>query len=902
MKSFYKKLLVLAMLCTVWRCASLTAEEFVIVENNQGKCSIVVPVNEARYTKWAQALVKYIKASSKAEIAVKSGTVDGAVIKLQIDPSKHSDIEEFSFTFPDKNTILISGGCENALKYGVYRFLEKYVGLRRLFPGKLGDHIPENATIKIPRKAVKDRPKYLSRYLGTGAYKNNPEFYDWSRSLGANNPRIWIRHYLAELLPVEKYGKSMPELYPVHNGKRVLPAPKQHTFWQPCFTEPKLADVLAENVIAELSDNKRKYPNMEVNDNDPRLKTIALGINDAGGFCECERCMKTVPAKRNMIGSRDFSASYIELIGKVADKVTAKHPDCKLPFLAYHSVLNAPADGKKLNPALIPAIAFDSMYVADAVKRKEYRELVQNWNKSLPELGVWDYIWGGAYLVPRTFNNMMTEHLRWNFANGIKHYYSEFSPGKDWTEGPKAYLIIKLLWNPDADKDAILDDWYNCAVGKKAAPYYKKYFENMEKFWTTHAVKTHWFQKRQGYSSYGSSDYLEAFPMEMLEENEQLLNQMVANAGTELQKKRAEYFRKLFLDRKSCILTFKSNLEVKKNAAKFDFSQLLYAANFDPQPKSLATWQRAGRKAKFFRTETGGVEHTAALGIDADGSARGGASYEANLVVNSKRKFKVVADMRADSVENSAKIHLTVQWRNMKGKMYSSAYRVNEPLPEPYDNFWRTLTVYTETPPVDMPVKMCVNAGVSGTMRGRIYVDNIRIYTVPDTIEDVEKYSVKLIKHSFDTKPLCWASWQPAGHQIKFVNMPNAGRNDSAAMVTDFSNDKFAIGSRGNLVQNVSVKNVSKVLVTAWVKISDNAGREAFAGFDLSFKDAAGKKIKTPKAGANHPAVRDGNWQKLQFTADVPANAVQMQTAVSVRYAAPGMIAFDDISIMGMPR
>ena len=82
MKSFYKKLLVLAMLCTAWSCAKLTAEEFVIVENNQSKCSIVVPVNEARYTKWAQALVKYIKASSKAELTVKSGTVDGAVIKL----------------------------------------------------------------------------------------------------------------------------------------------------------------------------------------------------------------------------------------------------------------------------------------------------------------------------------------------------------------------------------------------------------------------------------------------------------------------------------------------------------------------------------------------------------------------------------------------------------------------------------------------------------------------------------------------------------------------------------------------------------------------------------------------------------------------------------------------------
>ena len=312
MKSFCKKLLVSAVIFAAGYGSVSATDEFVVVENHQGKCSIVVPENKARYTKWAKELGKYIKASSKAELAVKSGSADGAVIKLQIDPAKHSDIEEFSFTFPDKNTIVISGGCENALKYGVFHFLEKYTGLRRLFPGKLGDHIPENATIKVPRQTVVRKPQYLSRYLGTGAYKNDPAFYDWSRSLGANNPRIWIRHYLAELLPVEKYGKTMPELYPIHNGKRVLPAPKQHTFWQPCFTEPKLADVLAENIIAELSDNKRKYPNMEVNDNDPRLKTIALGINDAGGFCECERCMKNVPQKRNMIGSRDFSTSYID--------------------------------------------------------------------------------------------------------------------------------------------------------------------------------------------------------------------------------------------------------------------------------------------------------------------------------------------------------------------------------------------------------------------------------------------------------------------------------------------------------------------------------------------------------------------------------------------------------------
>ena len=190
MKSFFKKMLISAVVVIAGYGSVWATDAFVVVENHQGKCSIVVPENTPRYTKWAKELAKYIKASSKAELAVQSGAAAGAVIKLQIDPAKHSDIEEFSFTFPDKNTVLISGGCENGLKYAVYHFLEKYVGLRRLFPGKLGDHIPENATVKVPRQAVVRKPQYLSRYLGTGAYKNDPAFYDWSRSLGANNPRI----------------------------------------------------------------------------------------------------------------------------------------------------------------------------------------------------------------------------------------------------------------------------------------------------------------------------------------------------------------------------------------------------------------------------------------------------------------------------------------------------------------------------------------------------------------------------------------------------------------------------------------------------------------------------------------------------------------------------------------
>ncbi|MBR7144624.1 MAG: hypothetical protein IKD10_06740, partial [Lentisphaeria bacterium] len=127
MKDFFKKVSVLTVLCMACGFALQAADEFVVVENHQAKCTIVVPSTQGKFMKWAKALASFVKASSKADLAIKSGSADGAVIKLQIDPAKHSDIEEFSFTFPDKNTIVISGGSENGLKYGVFRFLENYV-------------------------------------------------------------------------------------------------------------------------------------------------------------------------------------------------------------------------------------------------------------------------------------------------------------------------------------------------------------------------------------------------------------------------------------------------------------------------------------------------------------------------------------------------------------------------------------------------------------------------------------------------------------------------------------------------------------------------------------------------------------------------------------------------------
>lgn len=43
--------------------------------------------------------------------------------------------------------------------------------------------------------------------------------------------------------------------------------------------------------------------------------------------------------------------------------------------------------------------------------------------------------------------------------------------------------MTRLLWNPDQDADALLDEWYERMVGPAAAPDLKAYYDHWEHFW-----------------------------------------------------------------------------------------------------------------------------------------------------------------------------------------------------------------------------------------------------------------------------------------------------------------------------------------------------------------------------------------------------------------------------------
>lgn len=877
----------------------LQAGEFVLVKDGKSDVKIVCSQTK-RFKPYAQALADYIQKSSGAVLPIVPQTAGGKQIKLVIEPKNHSDIEEFSFTFPDKNTLVISGGSENGLKFGVYRFLEMHLGLRRLFPGKLGDHLPENKTIIIPDKAFKDKPAYLSRYLGSGAYKRAPEFYDWSRTLGANNPRVWISHNLYKLLPVEIYGKDHPEYFPEFHGKRVLPVPGQFAYWQPCFTADGIAEVIARHAIEELENNRKRIPaGMEITAADPRLTTVSLGVNDASGFCECAKCMAISGKRKNFVGKPDYSPSYLPMANRIADIVTAKYPQSKLPFLAYNTVSDLPENFGKLNPALIPIVALDSVYLSDPVRLAEYKKVLRNWNASLPEIGTWDYLCTGEYLLPRVYTNMASDYLIWGYKTGLRHYYCQYYPGKDWTSGPKAYLLLKVLWNPAVDREAILRDWYNCCVGEKAAPYLRKYFDNLESFWTKGVHSTKWFQEFRVYASYGSSSYLQAYSQRELDENEALLRKTVELAGSPEQKARAEYFLKLFMDRKDDIQAYWRVQAVRAKAAKLDFSDRLYFANFDPTPRSLSTWQRKGRKAKFFRSENGGVNYTACIGVDTDGAVKGPCTYEARIPVNSKRNFRATVQCRVEGkVDQGTLVSISIYWRDKNGKMLPSSTRVTEYMPVPYDDEWNKLTVYSETPQAG-ELTMCVGLNVTYSSKGKVHYDDLTIDATPEAIPDEEKFTQVVQDFTFDKVPYNWNKWANNKNVI-CSRSTNEGRNNSAALMVDCSKAKGNCAGMFNRV--IPFRGSGKVLVSAWCRMTANAPANALGRMNVTFLDKNKKPLKSNLRPAVYPQVRDNRWCRLAVWGDAPAGTEFIKIVLAGRRAAPAKVFFDDVTIKVIPK
>jgi hypothetical protein len=221
---------------------------------------------------------------------------------------------------------------------------------------------------------------------------------------------------------------------------------------------------------------------------------------------------------------------------------------------------------------IVPFMTYDRMKWIDPTIEKQGKELTELWTKQSTRIGWYDYIYGTPYLVPRVYFHKMAEYYRYAHQQGVHAMYAEAYP--NWGEGPKLYVALKLQWDPHLDVDVLLKEWYEAAVGKKAADDLAAYYQLWEDFWTHRVKISEWFKRGGQYLHFTEPGYLELVTYEDIEKSRHLLEAVVKKTETPEQKKRAELILRAFEYYEASAVAYlglvKNNLQPGKDKKYYD--------------------------------------------------------------------------------------------------------------------------------------------------------------------------------------------------------------------------------------------------------------------------------------------------------------------------------------------
>ncbi len=438
----------------------------VLTEKGMTNYRIVIPSSASPFEqKAATVLQDYILQISGAALPIISGKRPGSPYEIILGQNERLDRLGIEINFnelgedgfvikTDSLRLIIAGGNKKGTLYGVYSFLEKYLGCRMYTPEvKI---IPKQETILLGKIGDKEIPviKFRSiHYNGTW----DAEYVDWHKlSHDEHGERknwgSWV-HTFNSLVPPEIYFKDHPEYYSLREGKR-LPT-------QLCLTNPDVLKIVIQNLRKRVAGN-------------PDALYWSVSQNDNRKYCMCDQC--------RAIDMREGSpsGSIISFVNQVADEF----PEHMISTLAYEYGRKAPATlkpRKNVNIMLCSIEMRRDRPFADATDSTSMSFVrdVKEWGRIASDIIVWDYvIQFNNLLSPFPNLHVLQPNLKFFAENGVNAMFEQGNRevGGEFAE-LRSYMISKLLWDPYANADTVMNDFlkgYYGAADKTIHQYIDK--------------------------------------------------------------------------------------------------------------------------------------------------------------------------------------------------------------------------------------------------------------------------------------------------------------------------------------------------------------------------------------------------------------------------------------------
>ncbi len=379
--------------------------------------------------------------------------------------------------------------------FATYEFLEKYLGVRWLWPGELGEVIPEHRNLEIDDIRADVKPRVLSSLWRDSSFLTPSGWADQKNRQRFNQEqKIWLKRHRFNCDSEFQYGHAFTDYYQRYSKEHpeffsLLPDGTRRSnpyAWSRgapscvslCVTNPELIRTIVTNWQAR----------------NPRMKTINLNENDTGGECVCEACLaadnspfsaklRQVRAKRrfdkkeieweNELGSlTDRYCQFYLTVQKEADKIDPNH---RIMGLIYANYSKPPSAKIKLNERIILRFCPPYMYPWTDRKIKEYKETWSGWARSGAKLMFRpNFTLDGNYF-PVQYQDVFYDLYTFSAERGMIAVDMDSLTGHYGAQGLVNYVIATLNHDRETPLNE-LENTFFTAFGA-AGPQVREYFD-----------------------------------------------------------------------------------------------------------------------------------------------------------------------------------------------------------------------------------------------------------------------------------------------------------------------------------------------------------------------------------------------------------------------------------------
>lgn len=474
-------LFVLILICNL---SALAKDQFKLSSRDGKPCPIVIAADAPASERYAaQELQHYLERITSVHCSIVLDTNPAPrspeillgnnahlkQLRLDIDPEKLGP-ESFVLR-TSRNKLIIVGGRPRGTLYGVYAMLEDRLGVRWFTPEV--ETVPRTNRIVLAAlnethvPALEYREVFWTEMMRNADFaarhRLNGEHYGLLEKHGGRAVVYFpFVHSFDNLIPRELF-KDHPEYFPLIDGKRV------DGYVQRCLSNPEVIKLAIANVRKWIREH-------------PEATIISVSQNDTRNWCRCDQCK----ALDEQEGSP--AASVIRFVNTIAEDIEHDYPGLRIDTLAYQYTRKPPKTLRPRPNVIIRLCSIECCFAhplatCDSLENRRFREDIIAWQPVAPKLYIWDYTPNfGHYQQPFPNFDALQPNVQFFVQHGVSGLFEQgnYSAGGSGELGPlRAYLLAKLLWNPNTDVERDTTEFLNAYYGK-AAPQLRAYLDLLE--------------------------------------------------------------------------------------------------------------------------------------------------------------------------------------------------------------------------------------------------------------------------------------------------------------------------------------------------------------------------------------------------------------------------------------